>query len=40
MIDRGWLSSDEDQHAVSADGIAGLAQIGIDVHLLARGRGR
>jgi DNA-binding transcriptional ArsR family regulator len=35
MVDRGWLSSDGDQYAVTEAGATGLAQIGIDVHVLA-----
>jgi DNA-binding transcriptional ArsR family regulator len=35
MLERCWLASAEDQYEVSDDGIAGLAQIGIDVRMLA-----
>jgi DNA-binding transcriptional ArsR family regulator len=35
MTERGWLSSDGDQYVVTGGGIDGLAQIGIDVQLLA-----
>jgi DNA-binding transcriptional ArsR family regulator len=35
MIDKRWLSGTDDDYRVTEDGIVGLAQVGIDVHLLA-----
>ena len=35
MVDRAWLSAAEGHYAVTDAGTAGLAQIGIDVHVLA-----